>query len=653
MRDEGQPGSEPDNGQPETPSGPARYEFTPPEVATNIEFKRVRRATSGGRNSHSRRSPRKGRWVLLTAGCLVLALAVGAGWVGVHGMQARGHLQTAAGLFVQLERQISDGDVTAAKGTLAALQAETHAARDATDGVSWRLAGDLPFVGDDLRAVGVVSRVLDDLATDGLPALLDVASGLDPSALSPKDGRIDLSALNLAAPQIARGLQVIREAQLQVSGIPAGQLVAQLRAAIAQLSEGLAKSERLVETADRAARLLPAMLGSNGPRTYLVLFQNNAEIRATGGMPGAYLVIKADGGAIKIVDQGTAAGDLEVFDKPVQKLDDNMLALYTERPAIFPADVNLTPDFPTAARLAQAMYQKRKGVRVDGVLATDPVALSYLLRVTGAVKVPEGEPLTVENAVRVLLSEAYAKYRDPSDQDVYFAGAARAIFEALLHGQGDPKGIITELARAAGERRLLVWSADPAEEASVTGTVLAGRMPDDDGGTPTVGVFLNDGSGAKLSYYLTQTAVLSVGGCEPDGTRELHLALTVGSTAPAAGLPAYVTGMRLSGDAYTSRTNVMVFSPTGGGVASVTVDGKEQEFGTGLERDRGVGVITVDLPPGGKATYDVTLQTGVLPVQGQAIRPRLWTTPGVRPWQSVVTGGSQCPADAEAPTPTD
>ena len=190
------------------------------------------------------------------------------------------------------------------------------------------------------------------------------------------------------------------------------------------------------------------------------------------------------------------------------------MSLYTDRPAIFPADVNLTPDFPTAAGLARTMYQKRTGIAVDGVMATDPVALSHLLRVTGAVKMPKGEPLTSENAVRVLLSEAYAKYPDTADQDAYFAGAARATFEALIKGQGDPKGIVTELAGVAGERRLLFWSADKEEQATIAGTVLEGRLPADDGGSPTVGVFLNDGSGAKLSYYLTQSAELSVGDCE-------------------------------------------------------------------------------------------------------------------------------------------
>ncbi len=646
MQNEGQPGAEPGPVPPEQAGDTSRYAFRPPsESPPNIQFKRVRRPAkvgTSGRSLSRRRRGRVRRWHVLTGAVLVVVLLAGAGWTGVQGWHAKNHLQTAAGLFGQLKTQITRGDVTAAQGTLLALQVETRAAHDATDGPEWAMAGHLPGLGDDLSAVRTVSAVLDDLAENGLPALLDVASGLDPLALSPQAGRIDLTSLNRAAPRIAAGLAVIRRARAEVAKIDTDGLVDQLGVAVDQLSDGLAQAERLTATADRAALLLPGMLGAGGPRNYLVLFQNNAEVRATGGMPGAYIVVHADNGTIAITDQGTAATDLKVFDEPVQALGADLEGLYTERPAIFPADVNLSPDFPTAAVLARTMYQKRSGVAVNGVLATDPIALSYLLRVTGAVKMPEGEALTSENAVRVLLSEAYAKHPDPIDQDAYFAGAARATFDALIQGQQDPRGILTELARSAGERRMLVWSADPQEQASLAGTVLEGRLPADDGASPTVGVFLNDGGGAKLSYYLNPDVALAAGDCYQNGSRELDLKLTLGSTAPAAGLPAYVTGLALSGDKYTSRTNVMVFSPTGGGVVGIAQDGKEVEFGAGIERGRGVGVFTVMLPPGSSKTYDVTIQTGVLPQAQGAVSPRLWTTPGVRPWKASVAAGRRC-----------
>jgi len=96
---------------------------------------------------------------------------------------------------------------------------------------------------------------------------------------------------------------------------------------------------------------------------------------------------------------------------------------------------------------------------------------------------------------------------------------------------------------------------------------LEGSLPDrEEGGPTTVGVFLNDGSGAKLGYYLTHSAALTGEGCRPDGRRVLRLEINLGSTAPPNGLPADVLGLGLAGDPYTVRTNVMVFSPAGGAI---------------------------------------------------------------------------------------
>ncbi|HEX8630248.1 MAG TPA: hypothetical protein VF755_18985, partial [Catenuloplanes sp.] len=117
-----------------------------------------------------------------------------------------------------------------------------------------------------------------------------------------------------------------------------------------------------------------------------------------------------------------------------------------------------------------------------------------------------------------------------------------------------------------------------------------------------------------------------------------------GSTAPTAKLPAYVTGLALSGNPYTVRTNVMVFSPTGGGVVGVKMDNQEIDIGVGVERERGVAVITVDLPPGASRTLDVTIETGALPAPGAAVTPELRTTPTVRPWKTTVTSGPGCPS---------
>jgi hypothetical protein len=305
--------------------------------------------------------------------------------------------------------------------------------------------------------------------------------------------------------------------------------------------------------------------------------------------------------------------------------------------------VNATPHFPTVASLASKMYQLRTGHTVDAVIATDPVALSYLLAATGPVSF-DGVRLTKDNAVRTLLSDVYSQITSLADQDRYFAAATRAVFDTLTRGRSDPSTALASLARAAAERRILVWSADPAEQALLAGTVLGGELPESDGARPRLGIFLNDGTGAKLGYYLSHSTKVAVGDCRPDGRRELRVAVTLGSTAPTSGLPTYVSGSGQLVPPYTLRTNLMVFSPARGAIVSATRDGASLPLGSGTERGRAVAVTTVELKPGETTTVEVTALTAVLPPEANGgFTPILWTTPGVNSWPVSTGSAGPCP----------
>lgn len=589
------------------------------------------------------RLPRTGRGRLgLTALVVLCLLLAGGGWVAVRGAQARDHLGQAAVLVGQLQQQVRTGDTAALRSTLAALQRQTRAARVATRDPLWRIGARAPRRGADLAAVSTIAAVLDDLARHGFPGLVTLADGFDATVLKPRNGSVDMTVLDRVGPAVAAAEAAIRRARDRLTLIDVAGLLPQIRSAVTELRAGLDRAAALIGSVTRATALLPTMLGAGRPRTCLVMFQNLAEVRATGGMLGAYVVIRTDRGAIRIIDQGTAASDLLPFERPVRPVDPAMTALYTDRLATYPADVNLTPHFPTAATLAREMYRRRSGRTVDAVLATDPVAMSYLLRASGPVPIPPHPPLTADNAVRTLLSDVYA-HLDPAQQDAYFARAARAVFEVLTRAQGDPRTVVASLAQAVGERRILLWSADPAEQALIAGTSLEGALPEHDGDRPTVGVFLNDGSGAKLGYYLTRSVKVEPGGCRRDGRRELVVQVGLHSTAPRSGLSASVLGLGLSGNPYTVRTNVLVFSPAGGSLVDAQLDGVATGVGTGAERGRTVGVLTVDVRPGQRRLAQFRLLTDVLPGQPQAtVRPRLWTTPGVTPWLSNVVPSAAC-----------
>ena len=99
------------------------------------------------------------------------------------------------------------------------------------------------------------------------------------------------------------------------------------------------------------------MLGADSGRNYLLMIQNNAESRASGGIPGALAVLTLDKGKLTLGAQ-SSAGDIGAM-SPALLVDLHQQQIYSTRLGKYMQDVNLTPDFPTAASSAQAMWEKK------------------------------------------------------------------------------------------------------------------------------------------------------------------------------------------------------------------------------------------------------------------------------------------------------
>ncbi|MFP5333812.1 MAG: DUF4012 domain-containing protein [Actinomycetes bacterium] len=561
---------------------------------------------------------------MLVAGVLAALLAAAA-WMAWNGLQARDRLLEALPAVQRLQAEVSAGEADAAAATLADLQAATSDARDRTDGPLWAAARVLPLVGDDVTAATSAIQVVDDVAQRALPPAVEASGAFDPAALQPKDGRIALEPIQQAAPLLRTAAEESTHAARAASEIDLEGVDARIAGPVTDLGDQLAEAADTATTAADAAHVLPPMLGAEGPRSYLVLFQNNAEVRATGGIPGSMALVTADDGRLALAAQASSS-DFPRYDEPVLDLPPELLALHGDSFGRFMQDVNLTPHYPVAAQLAREMWAREFDQQVDGVLATDPVALSYLLEATGPVPLATGGELTAENAVPLLLSEVYATYEDPRAQDAFFAASAAAVFEALTNGQGDPHALVDQLVRAAGERRLLVWSADDVEQQVVAGTVLEGAVATGDAARDVVGVYLNDGTRSKMSYYLRTEVTLRP--CAGDPTAwQVEVALT--STAPeGAGklLPDYVLGGLQAGGVPPGviRTEVLLYASDGSAVTAVTRGGESARLSSQVAFGRQVAGVLVDVAPGDSVSYELQV------ARPDAVSiPYMHTTPGV------------------------
>ena len=583
--------------------------------------------------AHAASRPARATWRRARQVLLALAIAVVfcAAWVGVRGYLASQHLQNAVALATEVRSGIADGgDATLQRAH--DLQSEVQAAEGLTGDVVWRGTEYVPFVGDDLRAVRQVSAVLSTVADDAVVPVAEVASKVDVESFKPVDGALDLQPLVEAQPAVDRADSTLTS-QLEVAqAIDTSGTVSQVTDAVDQLVDVLGGASAQVDVVARAVDLAPGMLGADGPRDYLVLFQNNAELRATGGIPGAVALLRVEGGKISLVQQASS-GDFPRADAPVLPLPVETQGLYGAITGQYIQDVNLTPQFPLSAQLAREMWKRQFGTEVDGVLSIDPVALSYLLTATGPVTLPTGDVLTSDNVVSTLLSTAYSRYSDPTQQDDFFAGAAATVFSSISSGDLDASALLAGLARAGEERRLYLWSADDTEQSRIAETTLAGELPTSTVDQPRFGVYFNDGTASKMDYYLGAKISIGQAVCRQDGRPSWIVDVTLTNNAPAdaaTSLPEYVTGGgQLGTPAGDISTNVSIYAPNAGVFVAAAEDGAEVGLQTATDSGLSVSQYQKTLSPGQTSMMRVEFLGGD-PVESATIAiPGIESTPTV------------------------
>jgi hypothetical protein len=591
----------------------------------------------GGR--HQRRYVIASAWLAVIA---VLALA-SAAWLGTRATIIKDELEATAQLIPLLKDNVASDKPVEAKDNSDKLRSHTAAARNAAGDPLWTLAASTPWIGANFSAISEVARSADDVASLGVEPLVKVFDSLDWDSLVPSTAGSNLEPIQHAAPSVSSAAHAVRTSAERLERIDAKALWPQVAEPLLRAREQLRTVTDVLDASSNAAQIAPGMLGANGERNYLLMIQNNSEARASGGIPGALAVLNLNNGKLTLGAQ-SSAGEVGIM-SPAIAVDDEQQQIYSTRLGKYMQDVNLTPDFPTAAATAQDMWGRKTGQRVDGVISLDPVALGYILDATGPVQITDPEILAMtrnglptrlsgQNVVPTLLSDVYAKIASPTHQDVYFAGVAKEIFSALSSGKGDAKELIKGMSRGASEGRILLWSAAAQEQSVIAEYPLSGAIAGPSVAPAQFGVYFNDGTGAKMDYYVKRTVQL-VKECATNGYQEATVRITSTNTAPidaATSLPPYVTAAGSFGvPAGSVQTNVIAYGPVQATVETASVDGQKTDFAAHHHADRPVGTVTVTLAPGQSSTVQLTFGKIV-----QHAEPNVVVTPSVQPVKEVI-----------------
>lgn len=206
------------------------------------------------------------------------------------------------------------------------------------------------------------------------------------------------------------------------------------------------------------------VLGGNGPRKYLFLFQNNQEARATGGFIGSYGLLDIKDGEIRkffingIFDPDGQLKENIVPPQPIRKVS----AAWSLH------DSNWFADFPTSAEKAISFYEKTGGPTVDGVITVTPTVLQRILKETGPVALPAYDTtVTDENVVSVLqykVEEDYDKKENKPKK--ILSDLAPILFDRVFQAK-DPStvlGVVNALHTSLREKDILLYARNNALE---------------------------------------------------------------------------------------------------------------------------------------------------------------------------------------------
>lgn len=530
------------------------------------------------------------RFLRWTGGLLVVAGLLVVYFVGTA-LLARQELVRAEADLGRLRNALTSGDTTSAV-QLDGVQRRTARAGGLLGGPLWAGAERLPRAGTSVQVLrGLVTEV-DGSVREEIEELVGLAGRLSPDRIRQADGSLDLATLAAASAPLDRARTTLGTRIDRITLLPSDGLPGPLSAARTRILRQLRGTHGQVDTAWRFARVGPPMLGAEGPRRYFVGIQNNAELRGTGGNIGAYAVLVARDGKLALERSGSSR-DYVQAKKPVAAPTAEFRALYGENPLLDIRDSNFSPHFPYAGELWKAHWERQAGKPVDGSIAIDAVALSYVLGAAGPVTLDDGRIVKGSDIVDYVLRRSYAEIQDDPERKGYLQNLLRVVFDRLRTAELSTADALDALGRAAGEGHLALWSSRPDEQAVLEETPLGHVLPTASSATSVV---LNSVTGGKLDYYLQRDVNYTLRCQGPVVTTEVTVRLRNG--APARGLPRYVL---IRSDVppgaappAQNRWRLHLYAPAGTTLASVTLDGLE--VGTTTARaERGHPVHTLTL----------------------------------------------------------
>jgi hypothetical protein len=572
------------------------------------------------------RSGRRWTTTLGMVGGVLGVLLVGGGWLGLGLLEARQDLGVAAMGFrtelTKAEQALRAGDPDAAKTAVRAAARDLDAAQAVTSRRPMRVAAHLPVLSGALSDANHLLGAARNLTTAGERAVA-VSVHLQAGRFAVLErGRFDLAALQDTIGQ-AKGLvaeldQVRAQLALVRGGLFAPGSEELKRWALERLDAAVARARPVVPT----LAALPAALGAETPKTYLVVLTSPAELRPGGGVPLAVVEVVLDKGAVQV----------RTRDGAITENVHNAQATWTAvsgdpwvprgRYTDF-SRANSSPNFPTAGQELLRAYAASGRATPDGVISIDPLAMRALLKATGPVTSPGYGRLTAANCVRATTHDAYVRWSSRVQRRRYNEALLQALLARLLSG----RDLVTTgkvLGGSGARRQLQIYATDPALQQVLEGSNMSGGLSP--AGQDYLAVHTLNTNRSRMDYFQRRT-IHQLIQLRPDGsaqvTRTVRLANPVPPSEPLN------DGVQ---DGYASGRAAAVLAtylPPGANLEQANLNGRPVRRSVVAEGGRPLVRVGLDLAPGQTASLTLRYLTPKAAATNQGFRYRVTADPQV------------------------
>lgn len=403
-------------------------------------------------------------------------------------------------------------------------------------------------LGDNLSNIAILSLDSAQNTILGIQSLYQGLKAVTGELTESPKSYFDLAKTYLAAADLdlSKAYALLRDQQFKDS-VPEI-----LRGRVDSLENRLSIYSSLVQKARTLSVLLPEVIPADVNRNYLILLQNNNELRPTGGFIGSFAKVSFEAGKLKkleVNDVYAIDGQLGIHVEPPKEIKEDL-----DQKDYFLRDSNWEPDFPTAARQAEWFYSKETGERVEGVLALDISAMEDLLSIIGPTDLPDYDlKISSDNLFGESVTHSETGFFPGSQAKKSFLTAlTQAVLNKLffLPNQNWP-GIVSSLGKSMEQKHMSVYLDNPKLFSYLVSQNWASVLPRggaEDGDQVLdflAPVEANLGAN-KANYYLDRSYNLeTVIGKEGDITHRLRISYT--NRSPSNTFPAgkYKNRMRV------------------------------------------------------------------------------------------------------------